>query len=276
MAALDAATAQQILAFLGVEQETPGVAFLDRLLAAYVRRVPWESAFRIARLEEWRAERERRKETGSGPETPVRWPQQFWTDAIERGGGGTCFESNYAFFSLLQHLGYEGYLTINNMGETVGCHTAIVLEIEGQRWLADAGLPLYAALPISDEEPLQRETPFHTYTVRPDGRRRFQIERDRHPKPNCFTLIDQPVPEAVYRKATIADYGPRGLFLDRVIINKVIEDVPWRFNSGEQPLRLESFSNGQKEDILLGDNVAAELAQHFAMDEELLRRALES
>jgi hypothetical protein len=272
MAPLNANTLQEVLAFLQLEPEAPTVAFLDRLIASYVRRVPWESAFRIARLGAWRAEQER----GKAQESPVRWPQQFWADALERGGGGTCFESNYAFFSLLQQLGYEGYLTINNMGETVGCHTAIVLQIEGQRWLADVGLPVYAPLPISTAAPVQRETPFHTYTVRPDGRRRFQIERDRHPKPNCFTLIDQPVPEEIYRKATIADYGPRGLFLDRVIINKVLQDVPWRFNSSEEPLHLASFPNGQRVEVPLGDNVAVELAQHFAMDEEVLRQALGS
>ena len=105
-----------VLSYLGVPAAPPTLDLIDTIVTAYTRTVPWESAFRIAK-------RARTPDTADCP----RWPDEFWTDALTRGGGGTCFESNYALFSLLRALGYEGYLTINNMGETVGCHAAIVL-----------------------------------------------------------------------------------------------------------------------------------------------------
>lgn len=252
-----------VLGYLGVAPAPPGPGLLDDLVAAYVRAVPWESAFRIAK-------RARTPDTASCP----RWPDEFWADAMARGGGGTCFESNYAFFSLLRALGYRGYLTINNMGEKVGCHAAIVLRVNGERWLVDGGIPLYVPLRIDPSAPTQRDSPFHAYTVRPDGAGVYQVERTRHPKPNCYTLLDTPVPDAAYRAATTADYGAGGFFLDRVIINKVVDGQAWRFCSAETPLHIESFWDGKRTDHALDGDVAQSVGQHFGMDVATLRAAL--
>jgi hypothetical protein len=254
-----------VLAYLGVPSAPPTLDFLETLVAAYPRAVPWESAFRIAK-------RARTPNTADCP----RWPDEFWSDAMARGGGGTCFENNYAFFSLLRSLGYEGYLTINNMEEKVGCHAAIVLHVNGERWLVDGGIPLYVPLRIDPSIPTRRDSPFHTYTVRPDGEGVYQVERTRHPKPNCYTLIDVPVPDAAYRAATTADYGTDGLFLDRVIITKVVNGLPWRFCSSETPLHLESFLDGQRADHPLNGDIAKIVAEHFGMDMATVRAALKA
>lgn len=257
--------AVKVLDYLEVEAAAPDVAFLDTLLAAYTRKVPWESAFRIAR----------RASTPDIRACP-RWPALFWRDAVERGGGGTCFESNYAFFSLLRHLGFDGYLTINNMGETAGCHTAIVLDIDGEKWLADVGLPVYVALPIGEREATQRRSFAHTYRVVPDNPRRFRILRDNHPKEECFVLVDEVVSDKAYRQATIEDYGSSGYFLDRLIITKVVDELQWRFNGGEHPPRLESYKDGERTDYPLGQDVVKTLAEHFTMDAGVLARAFEA
>ncbi len=261
-APLDADPAEKVLTFLEVDIEQPSVDFLDGLITAYTRKVPWESAFRIAR----------RASTADTLSCP-RWPSIFWCDAIERGGGGTCFESNYAFFRLLRRLNFEGYLTINNMQETIGCHTAIVLWIDGGKWLTDVGLPLFVSLPIDETAATRRESFAHEYQVVPVGPRRFNILRDRHPKPNCFTLVDEPVEDYAYRQATTCDYEPSGYFLDRVIITKVVNGVPWRFNGAERPLHLESFPGGMRVDYPIEDNVVDHLARHFAMDPLTLENA---
>ncbi len=253
---------ENVLDFLEVEPAAPDVALLDNLLAAYTRKVPWESIFRIAR----------RASTTDLQACP-RWPALFWRDAMERGGGGTCFESNYAFFGLLRRLGFDGYLTINNMEDTVGCHTAIVLHIDGEKWLADVGLPVYTALPIRETEPTQRMSFAHTYRVVPRGRRRFRILRDKHPKEECFRLVDEPVSDTVYRQATTKDYDSSGYFLDRLIITKVVDGIPWRFNGAERPLRLESYEDGERTDHPLGEDAIEALADHFAMDAGVLAQA---
>lgn len=261
---LSTSLTEHVLAHLQVTPAAPSLSLLEALIAAYIRTVPWESAFRIAK-------RARTEQTADCP----RWPLEFWQDNMALGGGGTCFESNYAFYSLLLALGYEGYLTINNMGDSIGCHTAIVLHLEGQKWLADVGIPLYAPLLINSDEPTTRATPFLNFAVVPDGNHRYQIERWPHPARNVFTLIDEPVPNTNYRAATTADYSTTGLFLDKVIINKIINEQPWRFNSAEQPWRLNCFMDGIRTDKEWAGNTATAVASHFHMDVDTVRQALE-
>ncbi|MCB8945747.1 MAG: arylamine N-acetyltransferase [Ardenticatenaceae bacterium] len=260
---LSPALTAQVLAHLHMAPADPSLAHLEALIAACIRLVPWESAFRIAK-------RARTKETADCP----RWPLEFWQDNMERGGGGTCFESNYAFYSLLLALGYDGYLTINNMGDKIGCHTAVVLHLDGQKWLADVGIPLYAPLLLDPHETTTRATPFLNFAVVPDGPQRYQIERWPHPARNVFTLIDEPVPDDRYRAATTADYGPNGLFLDKIVINKIINERPWRFNSSEQPWQLNSFMDGIRTDKAWDGEAATAVAAHFGMDTNTVRQAL--
>lgn len=47
----------------------------------------------------------------------------------------------------------EERLTINDMDESVGCHAVIVLRIDGERWWADVGMPLYVPLPVDEAGP---------------------------------------------------------------------------------------------------------------------------
>ncbi|MBZ0293812.1 MAG: arylamine N-acetyltransferase [Anaerolineae bacterium] len=250
-----------ILQYLGVEPAAPDLSLLEKLIAAYVRRVPWESASRIAaRYGGW--------------ETYPRWPEVFWRQAQLYGTGGTCFESNGAFLALLRELGYEGYRTINNMGATVGCHTALIILLDGQKWLVDAGLPLYTPLPIDPGAITTRECDLMHYTVRPVGADHYEIERDPHPNRIAFTLIDKPVDARAYHQATTVDYEPGGYFLDRVVINKVIDEQVWRFSSGERPYHLETFVDNQRVDYPLPDDPAAAVAQKFGMEQEIIAAAL--
>jgi arylamine N-acetyltransferase len=257
----------EILNFLNLKRNEPTLEMLDQLVAAYTRAVPWESVFRIAK-------RAITAETANCP----RWPDEFWRDAMERGGGGTCFESNYAFFALLRALGYQGYLTINNMGETCGCHTAIVLFVDGERWLVDVGIPLYTPIPLSAAAATQRESNFHTYTITPQGNDTYEISRDRHPSPYIFTLVDRPVTDVDYRAALTQDYEPTGHFLTELIITRIIGEHIWRLNGRERPPLLTSFGPTTSSTVLSMDSkeLAAIVANHFAMDQHTIEQALQS
>lgn len=254
-----------VLNYLDIKPTNPDSKLLDQLINAYIRKVPWESAFRIAR-------RARITNTNKCP----RWPAIFWQEALTLGGGGTCFESNYAFLTLLKAVGFEGYLTINNMGDSIGCHTAIIILLDGQKWLVDAGLPIHAPLPLSHRGRMYRATRFMNYCVWPDGEQRYQVERWPHPQHNAFTLIDKPVTETAYRAATTADYEPTGHFLDRVVVNKIVGERPFRFNSADQPYRFESFHDGQRSDHWIEEDVATAVASKFSMDVHTLRAAFDA
>lgn len=262
---LTVALRDRVLAYLSASVVRPSLRVLNSLISAYVQKVPWESVFRIAK-------RNRTPQLSDRP----RWPEEFWTDAIQHGGGGTCFESNYAFLALLRSLGYEGYLTINNMGSSVGCHTAIVLLLDGQKRLVDVGIPIHTSLRIQVDQTTRTPAYFHTYTVRPQPSGSYEIERNHHPKRNIYTLIDQPVPDQVYCAALTQDYSDRGLFLDRVIINKVIDGKIWRFSSSDRPLQLEAFDPNGKTEVLLPEPLLTRrLAGYFGMERAVIEAALE-
>lgn len=256
-----------VLERLGAPAGPPSPAHLQAIVSGYVRCLPWESASRIVRRAQHIA-----------PEACPRWPVEFWATALRLGTGGTCFESNYALYCLLLGLGYSGYLTINDMGDLRGCHTALVIELADQTWLVDVGIPLYAPILIQQTRSSRAASVFHNYTLIPLQHRRFEVQRDRHPKPHIFTLINLPVAESVYRQATTADYGPGGLFLDRVIVSKVVGKTAWRFNSGELPWRVEIFQGGQRAETALPGSLqdtALQLSKSFGMQAELLLQALQ-
>lgn len=260
-------TVQKILKYLEVPRHKhlePNLETLNLLIHHYTRTVPWESASRIARLAQIKKLEKR-----------PRFAQKFWKNAIKHGTGGTCYESNYAFFALLSYLGYEGYLTINNMGESIGCHSAIVIRLKHKKYLVDVGLPIFAPLLIDPDTTTVTETKFLTYTVIPDGKKLYQIERAPHPKHNAFTLIDRPVDNDAYRAITTRDYDPEvGLFLDKVVINKVIGGNIWRFNSAEQTLHMEKFTKDTRIDFPLDHYIATQLAEKFEMDVPIISAAL--
>lgn len=263
---LSAPLRDRVLSYLDYSLAKPGTQALNRLLIAYVQKVPWESVFRIAK----------RRRTRTPEECP-RWPEEFWLDAMHHGGGGTCFESNYAFMALLGALGYEGYLTINDMGEARGCHSAIVLFLNDQKRLVDVGIPLHTSLRLQAEQCTRTASYFHTYIARPDGDERYTIERTNHPNRYLYTLLDQPIADASYRAAMIQDYGQQGRFLDRIIINKVMEGKVWRFNSSDRPLRIEAIEPTNKTEILLPTSLLARrLASYFAMERAVIQIALDS
>ena len=257
---------QRILQRFGIAGDPPpNLETLRQLLQRYTRMVPWESASRIVR----RAQHDKASDCvnlGSG----------FWESHFDLGTGGTCYESNYAFLGLLQWIGFEGYLTINNMGKAIGCHSAIVLLIGGGKVLVDVGLPIYAVLPLDAMRETSIESDYLQYKVEPQGSNRFMIWRKPHPRSNAFLLVDEPVSDTDYRAIAIHDYRvDGGQFLNEIVINKVVDEQLWRFNSDERPLRMQQFVDGQRQDHLFGEDAADEVAEKFGLARDVVARAME-
>ncbi|MGE5248659.1 MAG: arylamine N-acetyltransferase, partial [Bacteroidota bacterium] len=228
---LDDSLRDDICRYMGMTVQAPTLRHLNRLIHAHTRTVPWESISRILK----------RHSTSRTSDCP-RWPEEFWQDAMTWGTGGTCFESSLAFYTLLRSLGYEAYLTVNDMGTSRACHAAIVALLAGRKYLVDVTMPLYDAIPIESDRVSRRRSFFHDYIVHPQGGNRYRITRSHHPRREAFTLIDIPVPESEYRRIVAADYAETGLFLKSVVIVRIVGDKVWRFFSDLQPYRLESFN----------------------------------
>ena len=263
--ALPAPLCLRILRHLGFPVTPPATIYaLRMLMTRYTHVVPWESASRIAR----RA----KHESNADCALPG---ADFWQSHFKIGSGGACYESNYAFFGLLRWLGYDGYLTINDMGESIGCHSAIVLRLDGRKWLVDVGIPLHAPLPFPDKGKSETDSRFFRYGMIAEGEDRYQITRQPHPSPIIFTLVDKPVADADYRNIAINDYAhDTGLFLDKVVINKVVTGQMWRFNSEERPWRLQRFVDGERTNHPLHGDAAESLARKFGLSAHAIAAGL--
>ncbi len=256
-------TKEVLLHFGMPDHLPPNLNTLRQLLERYTRKVPWESASRIAR-------RARHADAADC----ILLGEAFWDSHFEQGSGGTCYESNYAFFSLLRRIGFQGYVTINDMGSTIGCHSAIVVLLDGEKFLVDVGFPLHTILPLPAGPESSAESPFMRYTAKALGQGRYEIWRDVPRDERVFQLNDMAVGEADYRAITLHDYRhDGGQFLNDVVIHKVIDEQLWRFNSDERPLRLQQFVAGQRHDHKLGGNAAAEVADKFGIAPDVVAEA---
>jgi hypothetical protein len=172
-------------------------------------------------------------------------------------------------------LGYEGYLTANNMGDTIGCHAAIVVLSNGSKYLVDATIPVHASIHIDPRRTTRRSTAFHDYTLRPVREAVYEVERSHHPNRNAFTLIDTPVSLPDYQAVVREDYSETGRFLKSVVMVKVIDDKVWRFNSDQKPYKVESFNRTTKsETIVPSEALTPLLADLFRLPQDSVRDAL--
>lgn len=255
---------KEILDYLGCPPKAPTLHYLNRLIHAYIRRVPWESVSRIIK-------RHTMLETKDCP----RLPEEFWTEAMGQGFGGTCFESSLAFYSLLTALGYEGYLTVNDMGESRGCHAAIVIIVDGQKYLVDNTIPVHAAVRIDPQKTVKRRTALFDYILRPTSENKYEVERSHRPSKNLFTLIDIPVSLPGFLAIVEDDYTERtGRFLRSVVMVKVVDERAQRFFSDQLPYKLESLDRtGRMEKVIEPEVLPRALAEVFQMPEDSISAA---
>ncbi len=63
--------------------------------------------------------------------------------------------------------------------------------------------------------------------------------------------------------------------MDRVIVHKIMDELPWRFTGGEEPPQFTYFMDGERHDQLIEGSIATAVVRKFGIDEVTVRRALE-
>ncbi|MCY3831824.1 MAG: arylamine N-acetyltransferase [Chloroflexi bacterium] len=259
------ALAQRLLRHFELPAVPPAdLATLRLLVERYTQTVPWESASRIVR-------RARLAESADC----IVLGEAFWHEHLVHGAGGTCYESNYSFFALLRQLGYNGYLTINDIGGAVGCHSAIVVLLDGGKFLVDVGFPVHVVLPIDPHGQTSADSPIMNYSLEKEAGNLYRLRRDPPMRTDGFLLHDEPVGDADYRAIATHDYRPDGgQFLDAIVIQKVVGGQLWRFHSDLRPYVLQQFVEGERRDHDISADVAGGLADCFGIAREILSAAM--
>jgi arylamine N-acetyltransferase len=255
-----------VFRYLRLEPQLPSVAFLDAVLDSWTRRIPWESASRIAR----------RQQPGT-PAEYARLPDAFFDSALSLGTGGTCFETNLALRALLQASGFHPTLAFCDMETTtVNPHCALVVSIKDRLYMADAGYPVAAALELDAERTTTVDTPVYRFYAEPVGDNRWLIRRFSGAFESvCFVLKADPIDEAAFHTRLLRDHEPDGLFLDNVIIHLAQGDAVLRYSEDKGLVR-RTF--GREDSVPLTPeeqaNLPSALSRRFGLDEQVLRAAL--
>ncbi|MFC1961157.1 arylamine N-acetyltransferase [Chloroflexota bacterium] len=259
-----------ILRHLDITLPTGTRADLDRILRAWVGRIPWESASRIAR----------HQQPGSAADY-ARGPDIFFADALRLGTGGTCFESNLALHTLLTALGYTCTLAFCDMqeGDTlqINPHSAVIVTVDRVRYMADAGYPVPLALRL-DENTTSRATNIYQYDLVPDGSERWAVNQGSGDfQRTCFWLKGTPIPYDEFWARLVRDHEAGGFFLSEVIITRQVDDdTIWRYNEGKG---LVQRTYGREEVIPLttkqGTDLPGTLSESFEMDRRVIAAALD-
>jgi N-hydroxyarylamine O-acetyltransferase len=123
---------------LGVGREQPSLAYLRKLNRAHVLRVPFENVTSILR----------RAAAGEGEVPPLDRDVELNAWAAQRGGG-VCFEVVDMFGALLAGLGFRTHRVLAKIS-FVGSHQANIVDIDGSRYMVDAGngAPFFEPIPI--------------------------------------------------------------------------------------------------------------------------------
>jgi N-hydroxyarylamine O-acetyltransferase len=181
-----------VLRRLGVARpESPDLAGLARIYAAWCELVPFDNVLKMVHLAEGRP----------GP-LPGSTAVDFFTSWLETGAGGTCWAGNGALHDLLATLGYEVERAAATMLVTPDVppsnHGSVVVTIGNERYVVDAsilmGAPLRLPRPGEPPEPAADAVP------RIERRGEMYVIMWRHPKnpagfPCRFDRIGLDTPE---------------------------------------------------------------------------------
>jgi hypothetical protein len=257
---------QQVLAYLGLPAEQPSLDYLNALLDRWSRRIPWESVSRIAR-----------HKTQATPADYARLPDRYFEQALTQGTGGTCFESNLSLWSLLSALGFTATLHFCDMeGEIVNPHCALIVRLEGQPYLADVGYPIPTALLLQPDQPTQVQTAVYRFAATPETGARWRIRRISGMYESlAFVVKGDAIGEAAFHERLLRDHEPNGLFLNQVIVQKMMDGYMLRYSDDKG---LIQRTVGMETPIPLTPDEQADLpvtlSARFGMDAALLRTVL--
>jgi len=134
------------LALLGLDAPRPDLETLRRLNRAHLAAVPFENVTAILR-----------RRAHLGRPVPPPDPEALLAAWEEGRGGALCFEAAAMLERLLPALGFQARVVLADISSP-GSHQALLVEVEGQRFLVDAGngAPFFDPIPLDAPSEVRR------------------------------------------------------------------------------------------------------------------------
>jgi arylamine N-acetyltransferase len=262
----------------GLKPARPGLSQLGEIALQFAS-LPWENLTKLIRKHEPREAEaleqplpERiRNVPGAGR---LRLSAEVLEDHAAFGAGGTCFSLTNALRRITTDLGYRVWPAMADMRHGANVHCALVVELDGKRFLLDPGYLVAEPVPLRPGRTARLGFPGHALEYRGSGRGdsggdavELHTVNDRGEDLFRYRLRPDAVSDADFVRFWVESFdatGMNGLHLNRFTSEG-------RLSAHDLNLRID---NGRdKVNVKLRDGYVDQVSDRFGIDPGLVRRA---
>ncbi|MDZ7366283.1 MAG: arylamine N-acetyltransferase [candidate division KSB1 bacterium] len=120
----------------------PGLELLRQILSGFSH-LPYENLSKIIKFHRY----------GENEEHRLRLPEEVMEDHLRLGLGGTCFSLTFCLQSILLHCGFPGYIVMGDMKAGRNIHCALIIILDGVKYLVDPGYLLRRPMALDPNQP---------------------------------------------------------------------------------------------------------------------------
>lgn len=138
-------------------------ADMDRLceILQHFGQLPYENLSKIIKFHRW----------GENEAARLRLPEEIIADHLRRRFGGTCFSLTFFLQTILWHHGFVAYAVMGDMRAGRNIHCALVVVLDGVKYLVDPGYLLRRPMALDPNRPRLYHTEFAGVEVLFDSNR---------------------------------------------------------------------------------------------------------
>jgi arylamine N-acetyltransferase len=200
----------------------------------------------------------------------LRRSAEVLADHARLGAGGTCFSLTHALRRIVSDLGYRAYPAMADMRHGPNVHCALLVELDGGRYLLDPGYLVAEPVPLNGGGPVRIRQAGSELEYRPrnDGDEIELYTRNaRGEEVLRYRLRARGVPETDFARFWSASFdatGMNGLHLNRIT-------GEGRLSAHDFNLRIDT--GREKRNLKLREDYAVKIADRFGIDRDLAGQA---
>lgn len=200
----------------------------------------------------------------------LRFSDEVLRDHERSGTGGTCFSLTNALRRIVADLGFRAHPVMADMRHGSNVHCALLVEVDGSRYLLDPGYLVAEPIPIDAGAPVSIDQTGSTLEYRPlenGDELALYTRNERSEHLFRYRLRARPVPDVEFARFWIESFdatGMNGLHLNRIT-------GEGRLSAHDLNLRIDT--GRAKRNVNLRDAYVETVAGRFGLDGELVRQA---
>lgn len=257
-----AALFSRYVGLLEVEAKAPTTDALCALVRAHVIRWPFENISKLYRV--------RHLGIRCLPDL-----SEFLDGMAQYHFGGTCYASNYHFYRLLRHLGFDASFCGADMSAP-DVHTVLVVFVDGREYLVDVGFgaPFFAPIPRDLDEDWSLRWGRDSYVLRPKNKQ--GCSRLDHFRDDALIhgYLVKPEPrELGHFSDVIRDsLSDSAMFMNAIRLQRFLPDGSISLHNYSLSLIQSGEHSARK--LASYEDIVATITEQFSIPAEIVRPAL--